>query len=737
MTTLPINKHLFQVLEEEREGEEISYESAKRPSTGLDSIKSASSAFSNQTWRINSTAGEFFDEQFSDSPSLTQGPLLLSNHPSTIKTQNLKELDSPGFGSTITQSTSAKSNTSGGTQTTQQTGDTSVTSADFATMSFPSPPNMTNADSPLMPIMAGFPITKGEFQSPDQNSDRQQRLAELRARQHALYLEQQALEMEKTPKQQYEPQFSSKSPSHKYSPPLDTDMQDGMNSTVKSRSSRRRLAPLPPQQALPPIPAPVAPLRVGKSSASETLKSPYQQEDAQQRNTEDIASDFEMASLRAQVAQLQLALKKQMNPAPQQIAGNKRGEPMDLYELSSMPLTPADSHCGSSERALSRAPSRARLAGQQSVGQHLMSPDFNNSTLDDFGRRLPESSLSPTQRDHYMSQQQRSINGASSMRSFNSGTQRYASSTLHRQASFQQSRDTFGNSFAMSTGSANSGTHSSRYGTNEPSLFSHRSMIPDETASSYSRPSTSDDRRVDELSAKIDRLEELLRSTALQPQSKPMYDEYSAALTQMQAMAQDGSHELELLRDSRYTEPRQHEVNKQERFPSQDENERNRSVESEVLVYPRMQQQGQNGGYARTPSLASSSTSQGGASTRTRSPASSAFQFNATPFTRGEQAGQKEVGAPSMRSVASMDSQNEEKTGTKADTHVEHIRRKGVARFILGSATTKLLDSHGGAVPSSQVSLSRNRTERIEKPKVKVKSAGRGRIVVKQPTKAA
>lgn len=738
MTTIPIDNYLFQVLEEDREGEEISYESSKRPSTGLDSIKSASSSFSNQTWRINSTAGEFFDEQFSDSPSLTQGPLLLSNHPSTIKSQNLNGLDSPGFASsTITHSTSAKSNTSGGTQTSQQSGNTSFTSADLDTMTFPSPPNTTVADSPLIPIMAGFPITKGDLKSHEQNTDRQQRLAELRARQHALYLEQQELEMEKTPKQQYEPQFSSKPPSHKYSPPSDTDMQDGMNLTAKSISSRKRLAPLPPQQALPPTPAAVAPLRLRKTSTSGTVKSPYQQEDAHQRSTEDIASDFEMASLRAQVAQLQLALKKQMNPVPQQIAGNKRGEPMDLYELSGMPLTPADSHCGSSERALSRAPSRARLAGQHSAGQHLMSPDFNTSMLDDFGRRIPETSLSPSQRDHFMGQQQRSMNGGSSMRSFNSGTQRYANSNLHRQASFQQSRDTFGNTFAMSTGSGNSGTQSSRYGTNEPSIFSHRSMIPDETASSFSRPSTSDDRRVDELSAKIDRLEELLRATALQPQSKPMHDEYSAALHQVRAMAQDGPREVELMRDSRYIQSHQLEAIKQERFPSQEEIERNRSVESEVLVYPRMQQQGQSGGYARTPSLASSSTSHGEASSRTRSPASSAFQFNATPYTRGEQAGQKEAGALSMRSVTSMDGQGEERTGTKADTHVEHIRRKGVARFILGSATTKLLDSHGGSVPSSQVSLSLNRTERIEKPKVKVKSAGRGRIVVKQPTKAA
>ena len=63
MTTISTNQHLFQVLEEDREGEDFhSYESSKRPSTGLESIKSTSSAFSNQTWRINSTAGEFFDE---------------------------------------------------------------------------------------------------------------------------------------------------------------------------------------------------------------------------------------------------------------------------------------------------------------------------------------------------------------------------------------------------------------------------------------------------------------------------------------------------------------------------------------------------------------------------------------------------------------------------------------------------------------------------------------------------
>jgi len=234
---------------------------------------------------------------------------------------------------------------------------------------------------------------------------------------------------------------------------------------------------------------------------------------------------------------------------------------------------------------------------------------------------------------------------------------------------------------------------------------------------------------VDELSAKIDRLEELLRLTALQPHSKPEYDEYSTAIGQTQPMMQDGSHDVELMRDGRYIRAQQH----LER--SNDETERNRSVESEVLVYPRTQQSDQRGAYVRTPSLASSSTSHGGASTRTRSPASSAFQFNATPYSRGEQTNHKEgVNAPSIRSGTSMD---EEKLASKSDTQIEHIRRKGVARFILGSATTRIVDSHGGAVPSSQVSLSFNRTERIEKPKVKVRSAGRGRIVVKQPTKTA
>lgn len=732
MTTISTNNHLFQVLEEDREGEDFhSYESSKRPSTGLESIKSASSAFSNQTWRINSTAGEFFDEQFTDTPNLTQGPLLLSNHPSTIQTQNLKDLNS----STITQSISANSNVSGGTQTTHKTENSSITSTDFTTMSFPSPPGTTNADSPLMPMVTDFAAKNVKSNSPEQLLERQQRLADLRARQHALYLEQQALEMEKTPKQHYEPQFRN-------SPPLDTDMQDGMNLTVRNlphspaRSSRKRLAPLPPQQALPPVPIPVAPLRLGKSNPTEAHKSPYQHENSHHRSTEDIASDFEMASLRAQVAQLQLALKKQMNPLPQQVAGNKRGEPMDLYEISGLPLTPAESHSGSSERALSRAPSRLRSAAQHSSGQHLMSSEYNSSMLDDYGRRIPESSLSPTQRDHFIGQQQRNLNSGTSIRSFNSATQRYPSSSSHRHESFQQSRDTFGNSFAMSTGSGNSGTHSSRYGTHEPSIFSHRTMIPDETASSFSRPSTSDDRRVDELSAKIDRLEELLRLTALQPQSKPMHDEYSTALGQAQAMMQDGSHDSELMRDGRYMQSHQHENNKQERFVSQDEMERNRLVESEVLnVYPRIQKQA---AYDRTPSLASSCTSQGDTSTRTRSPASSAFQFNATPYSRGEQTIQKEIRAPSTHSGTSMDSQgNDEKMGTKTNTHIEHIRRKGVARFILGSATTKLLDSHGESVPSSQVSLSFNRTERIEKPKVKVKSAGRGRIVVKQPAKTA
>lgn len=115
-----------------------------------------------------------------------------------------------------------------------------------------------------------------------------------------------------------------------------------------------------------------------------------------------------------------------------------------------------------------------------------------------------------------------------------------------------------------------------------------------------------------------------------------------------------------------------------------------------------------------------SSTFDGNTSaTERRSPAASAYNFNATdPFN---------FERPSLVSRNSSTSNSSMEQGAT---------RKGVARFIMGVGTSRSnvpRDEHGNPLPSMQVSWSRKRNEKIAKPvtnaKMKV-GPGRGRIVL-------
>ena len=120
----------------------------------------------------------------------------------------------------------------------------------------------------------------------------------------------------------------------------------------------------------------------------------------------------------------------------------------------------------------------------------------------------------------------------------------------------------------------------------------------------------------------------------------------------------------------------------------------------------------------RTPSLSTISTRETGTYGRSRSPAASAFNYNATPYSR--------------------DSTGSLPSGTRdtASSVTVNRRKKGVARFIMGVGVSRgnvERDAEGNPLPTMQVSWSRKRTEKVAKPvsnaKMKV-GPGRGRIVM-------
>jgi hypothetical protein len=389
------------------------------------------------------------------------------------------------------------------------------------------------------------------------------------------------------------------------------------NSELMSRSEReKKLAQLRAQQLA--LQMEQKRLEEQEAAEQERLRRETEERHAHQRRNrsthskaaaqdDDMASELEVASLRAQVAQLQFALKKQMSG-------------QSTMDLTGLP-TPEQSYSGSVH---------AGFHGQRT-------PSFNAINGSQYYPSTPHSQ----------------DGGAPSIRSTNSQARAKAT---------QEQID-------YRAGTSARYDESVGYQSSARSRYDNASLLSSLHNTSMTNRSDGD-MRVEEIAAKLAQLEDMFRTVGAMsnPTNSPTY-------AQAPSLATD-------------------------RRPSNSAHASQHTLQAHNVM--------------RSNSSVSSTYDQ---SIGRVSPVSSVFVYNPTSPYEAKQA--------ATNSTSSVNSTVKLENGTKATP----IMRKGVSRFLLGS-TAKLADANGAEIPSVQVSLSRKRGDRVEKPKAKVKSVGRGRVAV-------
>lgn len=288
--------------------------------------------------------------------------------------------------------------------------------------------------------------------------------------------------------------------------------------------------------------------------------------------------------------------------------------------------------------------------------------------------------------------------------------------------------------------------------TSDPPTLS--SVVLGESVSQVTRLS---DRRVEELAQKIEALENLFRSASISPHpsdgSAVSVRPASMDLTSLAQAQQDGQQRALAPEQLR---PYPYDIDEwRANSPSAAGPQRSRYMPT------------------RSPSLSTISTRDGrgqfivnngtstiGSSyTRNRSPAASAFHYNATPYSRGGpeapmpamstsalpypgRQGDKSFLSPLTPSSTQGAASNSSSEGHRSQQQSQQ-RKRGVARFIMSRKMSGQeafhhddVDRHPDPnIKTMQVSWSKKRMEKIEKPHTKVKTGpGRGRMVIQPKT---
>lgn len=237
---------------------------------------------------------------------------------------------------------------------------------------------------------------------------------------------------------------------------------------------------------------------------------------------------------------------------------------------------------------------------------------------------------------------------------------------------------------------------------------------------------TGESARFEEMAKKVEALELLFRAAALAPHQAPAVAAFSQNFSTLRppqdinefaGRPSNLTYRPSMQTDRHFLSTDEHE--QEYRRPSHDYVDSSPHQQSDKPLDRRY--------LGRTPSLSSLSETTQEMSARTRSPATSVFQYNTTPYGKDMNVpGQRGARKNSTRSSSTENSTVDASKST-ASFGALGAHRKGVARFVLGSSRDTM-----------QVSWSRKRTERVEKPKTKIKGGpGRGRVVVVPKENAA
>lgn len=354
---------------------------------------------------------------------------------------------------------------------------------------------------------------------------------------------------------------------------------------------------------------------------------------------------FEVAALRRQVEQLQMALKKQMTTTEN---SRERGAAPGGSGSSSSKLTALGT------RYAYGVPTPDASRDGSMVGSAVKtSPSSNISRREQQQQYTDRNHVPPS--NSYGREQPN--NASYHRRQYAPASRHHHHHHLHNQEA--QLYEEF-------NAPIRSGYVRQRVISDPPSMSS---LAVDESASNFARP---EDAKIDELSRKIQALEALFKTSSLSPSQSSDAGSTNSPMQQLS----------------------------------------NRQQANGIVS--------SSSNSNRRPSLSTISTFDG-ASYGRQSPAASAFNYNATPYSRDNFELSKA------------------KLGSGNSSNSIDRPRKGVARFIMGVGSSKgnvPRDEHGNPLPSMQVSWSRKRTEKVAKPvngqKMKV-GPGRGRIVMKAP----
>jgi len=380
-------------------------------------------------------------------------------------------------------------------------------------------------------------------------------------------------------------------------------------------------------------------------------------EETMTRAKSPVEETFEVAALRRQVEQLQMALKKQMVTADRP---KGRGPTPSQYPQQ----VPPSSHISARSSAGVRYPF-GMPSPDPSRDSSMVSSRKMASTK--YGYRDYYSGDSNYVDHYHANQTPPGYNQPIDQQSFYPDRRQYHPAP-HMQAQQQSDMDDYRRMIH----------HRQRVTSDPPTLSS---LLADESASAFVRGDESS--RMEELAKKIDALERMFQTSST---ISPPHSDTGSQNQQVQAQSNSQS--------------------------------------SQYIHRPSLQS-----GTQRTPSLSTIST-RDGTYGRSRSPAASAFNYNATPYSRANPSSDHGVDS----------SQGHHPTGQHDNTSSSSVnrRKKGVARFIMGVSGSRgnvPRDENGNPLPTMQVSWSRKRTEKVVKPatpavKMKV-GPGRGRMVMK------